>query len=213
MNVHDEPQFIYGGYTTPEILSSLNDAAEKKSKKILVHFGHRTKEAGVVHFTLMKGSSAHSGELICRAVKQYNIHHVVTGRRHLSGVQRFFAGSTSQYIVENAEANVIIVKIPPGAEEEHSDKTKVIQLEEEERIRRVQEEAKIHQQEAQQSQDALKKVHEVEEQERARRIAETKDQSLDKLIHVFAFHDELKQKVNNNRSLIRTKPIIILHYI
>jgi len=197
MNVHDEPSFLYGGYTTPEVLSSLNDASERKSKKVLVHFGHRAKEAGVAHFTLMKGSSSHSGELLCRAVKQYNIHNVLVGRRNLSGVQRFFSGSTSQYVVENAEANVIVVKLPPGAEEEHSDKSKVIQMEEEERIRRVQEDSKMNQLEAEASKKDLEQVHQAEEAERARRIAETKDQSLDQLIHVFAFHDELKQKVNH----------------
>jgi len=197
MNVHDEPSFLYGGYTTPEVLSSLTDANEKKSKKVLVHFGHRAKEAGIAHFTLMKGSSSHSGELLCRAVKQYNIQNVVVGRRNLSGVQRFFAGSTSQYVVENADANVIVVKLPPGAEEEHSDKAKVIQLEEEERIRRVQEDRKMQQQEVEASKRDLEQVTKAEEAERARRIAETKDQPLDQLIHVFAFHDELKQKVNH----------------
>jgi len=30
----------------------------------------------------------------------------------MGGVQRFFVGSTSKYVVENAECNVIVVKVP-----------------------------------------------------------------------------------------------------
>jgi len=193
MNVHDEPSFLYGGYTTPEIVASLTAAQEKKAKKILVHYGHKCKQNGINHFTLMKGASSHAGELLCRAVKQYNIHNVVTGRRSLSSFRRFFQGSTSQYLVENADCNVIVVKVPPGPEEEHDEKDKVIQLEEEERIRRVEEEAHILEEEEKKREEKrqyeLEKVRDAEEKERQRRISEDSGK-----IHVFAFHEELKQK-------------------
>eukprot|EP01123_Difflugia_compressa_P004729 TRINITY_DN16220_c0_g1_i1.p1 TRINITY_DN16220_c0_g1~~TRINITY_DN16220_c0_g1_i1.p1 ORF type:complete len:227 (-),score=29.62 TRINITY_DN16220_c0_g1_i1:160-840(-) len=191
INVHDEPSIIYGGYTTPEVLSSLVEVQDKKSKKILVHYGHKSKEMGVKNFTLMKGSSSHAGELICRAVKQYHINNVVTGRRPLNSVQRFFVGSTSQYIVENAECNVVVVKQPGGAPEEHTDKEKVIQLEEEERIRRIEEEHKREVEQKKESEVALLKAHEIEENERARRLKEDQGQ-----IHLYSFHNELKQKVH-----------------
>jgi len=159
----------------------------------LVHYGHRAKDAKITNFTLMKGSSSNAGELICKAVKQYNIHTAVVGRRSLSGVRRFFVGSTSQYIVENAECTVIVAKLPGTGHEEHSDKSKVIQLEEEERIRRVKEDIKIDA-ESKSDPKALKAVLAAEEAERARRIEEDK---LVGHIHVFSFHDELKQKVES----------------
>uniref|UniRef100_A0A6B2LI91 UspA domain-containing protein n=1 Tax=Arcella intermedia TaxID=1963864 RepID=A0A6B2LI91_9EUKA len=183
MNVHDEPSLVYGGYATPDVLTSLIDAQDKKSKKVLVHYGHKAKELGI-HFTLMKGSSSHAGELICRAVKQYHISHVVTGRRALGTIERFFVGSTSQYIVENAECNVIVVKLPPGPQEEHSDKTKIIQLEEAERIRRVEEEHKIDQLAEDERKKELEQVNALEEEERKRRIEEAKKTG----IHLYQFH-------------------------
>jgi len=202
MNVHDEPTMIYGGYTTPEILSSLNEVHEKKSKKILVHYGHKAKELGANKFTLMKGASSHAGELLCRAVKQYNIHQVVVGRRSLSGIQRFFVGSTSQYLIENAECNVVVVKLPGGTPEEHVDRQKVIQMEEDERLRRVQEEIQMESLEKnkgshESQQAALEKIHQEEEKERERRIEETKRRGLQDMIHVFSFKDELLQKTHH----------------
>jgi len=140
----------------------------------------------------MKGSSAHAGELICRAVKQYNIDQVVTGRRSMGSFRRFFSGSTSQYVVENAECNVVVVKLVPGPQEEHVDRAKVIQMEEEERIRRVEEEYHRERVEKEQSQAALEKIHKLEEDERARRVAEDKQHN----IHLYTFQDELKQKVH-----------------
>jgi len=158
----------------------------------LVHYGHRAKDAGITNFTLMKGSSSNAGELICKAIKQYNIHTVVSGRRSLSGVRRFFVGSTSQYIVENAECTVIVVKLPDNANEEHADKSKVIQLEEEERIRRVNEDNELVAASEKTDVKKLLEVKAAEEAERARRIEEDKKYGH---IHVFSFHDELKQKV------------------
>jgi len=197
-NVHDEPTIVYGGYATPELLTSLHDVEEKRSKKILVHYGLKAKELGI-KYTMMKGSAANAGELICKAVKQYSIHNVVTGRRDMGEVKRFFVGSTSKYIVENAECNVIVVKIPVGPEEEHSDKSKTILAEESERIRRINEEEDERKKEEELRKAELEKVKLEEEKERAERIASqaqfNKDK-LDKYIHIFAFQEELKKKVH-----------------
>jgi len=145
-NVHDEPTAIYGGYATPELINSIHEVEERRSKKILVHYGHKARLLGL-KYTMMKGSSSNAGDLICRAVNQYNIHQVVTGRRDMGDVKRFFLGSTSKYILEHANCNVVVVKIAVGPEEEHSDRTKAIQAEESERIRRIIEEEKIKEKE------------------------------------------------------------------
>jgi len=148
---------------------------------------------------MMKGSSSNAGDLICRAVNQYNIHQVVTGRRDMGDVKRFFLGSTSKYILEHANCNVVVVKIAVGPEEEHSDRTKAIQAEESERIRRIIEEEKIKEKEEEERKATLQKVKIDEEKERQERIADeakfSKDR-VDKLFHIFAFHEELKKGHN-----------------
>uniref|UniRef100_A0A6B2LHC3 UspA domain-containing protein n=1 Tax=Arcella intermedia TaxID=1963864 RepID=A0A6B2LHC3_9EUKA len=194
-NVHDEPTVVYGGYATPELIQSLHDVEERRSKKILVHYGQKAKSLGV-KYTMMKGSAANAGELICKAVKQYNIHNVVTGRRDMGEVKRFFVGSTSKYLVENAECNVIVVKSPVGAEEEHSDRQKIIQAEESERIRRIEEEELEKKREEDERKAVLEQVKVEEEKERAERIAQSKlnQENVSKLFHVFAFQEELKKK-------------------
>jgi len=195
-NVHDEPNAIYGGYATPELINSLHEVEERRSKKILVHYGHKAKVQGV-KYTMMKGSAANAGELICKAVKQYNVHQVVTGRRDMGDLKRFFLGSTSKYIVENADCNVIVVKNPVGPEEEHSERQKVIQAEETERIRRIFEEEEIKHKEEQERKAVLEKVKEDEEKERKERIADESKfskEKVDKMFHIFAFQEELQKK-------------------
>jgi len=196
--VHDEPTIVYGGYATPELIQSLHEVEEKRSKKILVHYGQKAKQLGI-KYTMMKGSAANAGELICKAVKQYNVHTVVTGRRDMGDFKRFFLGSTSKYIVENAECNVVVVKTPFGPEEEHSDRLKVILAEEEERIRRITEDDDQKRKEEEDRRAALSQVRSQEERERAERIYDESHFSrerMDKMIHVFAFQEELKQKVH-----------------
>uniref|UniRef100_A0A6B2LGF2 UspA domain-containing protein n=1 Tax=Arcella intermedia TaxID=1963864 RepID=A0A6B2LGF2_9EUKA len=198
-NVHDEPTSTYGGYATPELLQSLTEVEEKRSRKILVHYGQKAKQLGI-SYTMMKGASDNTADLICKAVKQYNIRTVVTGRRAMGDLKRFFVGSTSRYLVENAECNVVVVKCPVGPEEEHIDKQKVIQAEESERIRRLAEELEGARLEQGQRQEVLARVKEEEEKERAERVhAEKTVKNMDKLFHVFAFQEELKQKVKTEQ--------------
>jgi len=77
----------------------------------------------------MKGTNNNPGLILCKAVLTYKIDNLVVGRRSLSGMERFFVGSTSKYVVENAECNVIVVKTPFGAPSEHDSKASVIQAE------------------------------------------------------------------------------------
>lgn len=151
---------------------------------------------------MMKGSDSNPGNLICKAVTNYDITNVVIGRRSLGSVERFFVGSSSKYelalvvltpryVVENAECNVIVVKKPFGAPEEHDQKTAVIQAEEGERLRREEEEgpAEVHESD-------LSAIKKAEEEERERRIKEdgemlSKD-SIDKLFSIYKFQEKLK---------------------
>jgi len=194
LNVTEEPSKVFVGYATSQLITGLQEAEDRKAKKILVHYGIKAKQAGV-KFTMMKGCDSNPGSLICKAAQNYNITNVVMGRRSMGSVERFFVGSTSKYVLENAECNVIIIKREFGGEEEHEPKAKIIQAEEEERLRRIEEEgpAIIH--------DVTKEqVIQAEEAERRRRMKEdgafTKD-NINKLVHFYQFQDELLHKQKN----------------
>jgi len=140
---------------------------------------------------MMKGTDDNPGVLICKAAKNYNVANIVLGRRSMGSVERFFVGSTSRYVLENAECNVIVIKKEFGGEEEHVSKLQVIQAEEEERVRRMMEgPEEIHY-------GTKSDVISAEEEERQRRINEdasfSKD-NLNKLIQIYQFQDELKKK-------------------
>jgi len=109
----------------------------------------------------------------------------------MGSVERFFVGSTSKHVLENSECNVVVIKKEFGGEEEHESRAKIIQVEEEERLRRIEEDGpqEIH--------DTTKEeVVKAEEEERKRRIQEdgtfTKE-NINKLVHFYQFQDELVQ--------------------
>jgi len=189
MNVAEEPAKVFVGYATAQLLESLRQVEDEKSRKILVHFGHKAKALGI-KFTMMKGADNNAGALLCKAVENYKINTLVIGRRSMGGVERFFVGSTSKYVVENADCNVIVVKHPFGPPEEHGCKADIIKAEEHERIRRLAEEsgpAEIHDT----TREAV--VH-AEEAERQRRMAEQASMgkgTLDRFIHHYQFHDDI----------------------
>jgi len=188
-NVHEETRGMYDGYAAPDLINSLSDVEERRAKKVLVHYGHKAKLLGI-SYTMMKGASYHAGDLICKAVKQYNIQTVVVGRRDMGDFKRFFVGSTSKYIVENAECNVIVIKSSIGPEEEHADKQKIIQAEEAERLRRIEEDEELKHKEEEDRQSTLKKVIRDEEKERKERIREENPGVVDKLFHLFSWTPE-----------------------
>jgi len=107
---------MYAGYAAPDLLTRLAEVEDLRAKKILVHYGLKAQHLGL-RFTMMKGTDSNAGELICQTIKRYNIKQVVTGRREIGEFKRFVTGSTSKYIMENADdCNVTIVKTPIGAE-------------------------------------------------------------------------------------------------
>jgi len=111
LNVSKEPAKLFVGYASTQLLESLRKVEDQKSRKILVYFGHKAKALGI-KFTLMKGPDSDAGVILCKAVENHRINTLVIGRRSVGSVERYFLGSTSKYVVENADCNVIIVKSP-----------------------------------------------------------------------------------------------------
>lgn len=60
---------------------------------------------------MISGKTSHIGESICLFAKNHHIDFIVIGRRSMSGIKRFFTGSTSKYVMENAHCSVIVVKV------------------------------------------------------------------------------------------------------
>jgi len=138
LNVHEEPQSIYGSYASPELLNRLSEVEDAIAEKILVHYGQKAQQIGI-KYTMIKGLSSNVGEFICQTTKRCNIQHVVTGRRDMGDIKRIFMGSTSKFIMENAQCTVIIVKNPFGDEEESAYIQKIIQAEHAERDQWIEE--------------------------------------------------------------------------
>jgi len=190
MHVAEEPTTVFIGYASSSLLDTLYKVADEKARKVLVHYGHKAQEAGV-KFKMMKGTNSNPGELICKAIENYGIDNCVLGRRGLGSFERFFAGSTSRYVMENAECDVIIVKRQFGPAEEHGSydlKARVIQAEEHERLRRLEEAEEIPEIEHDVTIDEIK---EAEETERARRVKELKGRQIPGDITHFQFQDDI----------------------
>merc|ERR1712100_505649 len=110
---------------------------------------------------------------IANLAQKKNIDIIVMGRRGLSSVTRFFVGSTTTYVLEHAQANVLVVKQDLPPEEVHeSDVRAVKRAEEVERARRIDEERVRERQEAFRSALDKNVVVMAEEEERMRRIKE-----------------------------------------
>jgi len=195
LNVCESSSATYIGYATSMMLSSMHEVEDKKARKILVHYGHKAKILGI-HYTMMKGTDSDPGSLICKIANTYKVHTIVMGRRSMGAIERFFVGSNSKHVVENAECNVIVVKSPVGPEEEHDDKRVVILKEEEERIRRMSQ-GSDQQEDKSERKKALEKVHQLEEEERKRRMEEEKSSSAnthEKLVSMYKFQEELRSR-------------------
>jgi len=81
-----------------------------QGKAILDKYVQRAKGMRIKNVQALLGVSTHEGEFVCRLAKNRDIDLIVLGRRGLNSFSRLFMGSTSKYVMENAECNVCIVK-------------------------------------------------------------------------------------------------------
>jgi nucleotide-binding universal stress UspA family protein len=168
-----------------------------EGRRLLEGFIARAKRMGRNDVVGVLGVTISEGEFICRLAKSRGCDFVVLGRRGLSGLKRWFVGSTSKYVMEHCEANVIVVKhdepttqaTQKGVDEVHAEQQRAreyigdipqerskvdptIALEEMERQRRIEEEKSIMTREENERAATLLQVHKAEEKERQRRIRE-----------------------------------------
>ncbi len=91
-----------GGY------SNVDDLLEKSGQDILKNCLDEAKNQGVqAKIKLLRG---HPGSKIVQYAKNEGFNLIVLGSRGLSGASRFLLGSVSDYVSDNAECPVFIVK-------------------------------------------------------------------------------------------------------
>jgi len=119
MNVHRDTLYIisivedisvYGATPySPHTIPGMTDVLERHSRAILREYYQICTNSNIKP-RLLLGISKHIGAAICHAIDVKGIHTLVIGKRGIGKIARLILGSTSEYCLENANCNVVIVK-------------------------------------------------------------------------------------------------------
>lgn len=105
---HSTVLFTGIGETEMEKYSTVDDLLERSGEDILEHCLNEVKKQDVqASIKLLRG---HAGIQIVQYAKNESFNLIVMGSRGLSGISRFILGSVSDYVSDNSECSVIIVK-------------------------------------------------------------------------------------------------------
>ncbi|EGC31531.1 hypothetical protein DICPUDRAFT_39798 [Dictyostelium purpureum] len=110
ISVAEDPITFPSSAMSAVIVAETLKAIERKHKTILVNRAKFAKNLGVQNVKALLGHGNHVGEAVIKAANEKSIHYLVVGRRGMGPIKRIFIGSTSRYILEHAECNVICVK-------------------------------------------------------------------------------------------------------
>jgi len=113
------------------LLSLYRDAQLNTARIILKSFHGQAKLHHVANVVLLMGWATHIGEAICATIEEKKIDYLVVGRRSIGKIKRFIVGSTSKFVVENANCAVIIAKNAVGPLEGYAKLQELIKQEEE----------------------------------------------------------------------------------
>lgn len=113
-----QPSNVYPNCRTETLTKYLQEWEELKQNKIkfLTSLHNEAIAAGVtVEFTQNIGDPS---RLICDVASSWEADLIVMGRRGLSGLNEFFLGSVSSYVLHHAPCSVLIIegKIPKNIE-------------------------------------------------------------------------------------------------
>lgn len=145
------PSWFKGGNSEedPIFVREAQFQKQEKSKQILAFYGCHASSFNVKHLiyivalfialssvqikcSLLLGLNAEPGEVICKAVENHQISICVVGQRKLGNFRRTLSMSTSQYVLENAECTVLVVKNAFYPPELHDRKEEIVKREEDE---------------------------------------------------------------------------------
>jgi len=108
VSVASEPS---GYFSMIRDIGSLIKGQVKQTKRILAYYDQAAAESKI-RCTMILGQGKHVGEILCNVAESFGVNHLICGRRSLAEVKRLLVGSTSRYVVENANCNVAVVKEP-----------------------------------------------------------------------------------------------------
>jgi len=90
-------------------IQRLNESRKNSLEQYLKKEAEKFKEKGTdVKVKLATGT--HPGQTICDIAKEEDHSYIVLGSRGISGIARIFLGSVSNWVAQNAEQNVVIIK-------------------------------------------------------------------------------------------------------
>ena len=123
-------------YFLPSMQQQVQDKVNRRGKELIKPYLKAADQLGVKNSGILAISN-HVGEMICNLVTTRKISTVVMGRRGMNTIKRFFLGSNSKYVCENADCNVLIIKEEWGPSSEHVPRRVTVEMEEKERKERI----------------------------------------------------------------------------
>jgi len=99
----------YVSHIPTHILQDAKENRKRGYRSLMRTYGRICEDRGI-NYTSIIAISNNVGEMICQAVEKKHIDFLVLGRRGMGKIKRWFLGSTSQYCMENAKCNVVVVK-------------------------------------------------------------------------------------------------------
>eukprot|EP01130_Rhizamoeba_saxonica_P001740 TRINITY_DN11596_c0_g1_i1.p1 TRINITY_DN11596_c0_g1~~TRINITY_DN11596_c0_g1_i1.p1 ORF type:complete len:255 (+),score=57.80 TRINITY_DN11596_c0_g1_i1:46-765(+) len=176
------------GFGLEEYASALQIIQERSTVAILRYYAKLLRQTGHKNYSLVS-IVGKPGPSVVGIATNKNVDTIFIGSRGLNKIKAFLLGSTSKYVVDHAPCDVQVVKAEYGPPEESEvSRFEVIQAEEAERNRRINEEKSLEV-EHDMSKETAKRL---EEFERMRRMVEDDYRGVGSHISKYSFLDEVE---------------------
>lgn len=105
----------HAAFVDPNIFRNANEALIRRAKELLNLYGKAAKartDATIKAFALVSDVDSPKDAAL-KFAAEHHVHTIFVGTRGLGTLQRWFLGSFSSAIVQNAKCDVCVVKVPP----------------------------------------------------------------------------------------------------
>lgn len=105
-------QTVYTAYAPPVVFASLNEQLTEQAKRLVQSYAKKCRDMGIKNVSSIVIQSVDEppkAGTVSIATKN-NVDLIVVGSRGLGAIKRFFLGSFSNYLVNHAPCNVMVVK-------------------------------------------------------------------------------------------------------
>jgi len=104
-------------FVDPGVLESANESLKKRGAAIVKDYANKCEELKVPNVITSVLTTQNPKESVVKYAKDKAIETIFVGTRGLGAVKRFFLGSFSNYIVNHADCDVMVVKHDPETHE------------------------------------------------------------------------------------------------